>query len=391
MKSKLIYITSAIIAAFILGACNFPSASTPTALNPDLVETIAIQTVQALSTDLASTRTPFPTIIPTLETSTAVPPESGISSTLFPTDTLSPSLTPPPIIAPSTTLTSVSCDKAEFVSETMPDDSVVTAGTEFTKTWTLKNVGSCGWTSDYAVVFASGEAMSAPAASPIATGSVVPPGSQVTISIKMVAPSRVGSFKGEWLLRNAKLGLFGTGDLGNKTFWVKINVPGTTYSFINNICQAKWKNATDTLTCPGSTGDTKGFVIRQDSPHLENGSTDDEPALWMSPQQVKDGIITGEYPAIMVVPGSHFKTVLGCKYEAKNCYLKFILAYKDSDGNITTINEWTKKNTGSLISVNIDLGTTVGGKTVSFILTVKAIGDYNQDDAFWLLPRIEPN
>src|SRR6187455_1853414 len=52
------------------------------------------------------------------------------------------------------------CDWAQFVSDvTVPDGTIFQPGATFTKTWRLKNIGTCTWTTAYSMVFDSGEKM----------------------------------------------------------------------------------------------------------------------------------------------------------------------------------------------------------------------------------------
>src|SRR3990170_378646 len=55
------------------------------------------------------------------------------------------------------------CDWAKFIADvTVPDGTSFNGSTPFTKTWRLKNIGSCTWTTAYALVFSSGEQMAGP-------------------------------------------------------------------------------------------------------------------------------------------------------------------------------------------------------------------------------------
>ena len=55
------------------------------------------------------------------------------------------------------------CDSAQFVADvTVPDGTLFVPGAAFTKTWRLKNIGSCTWSTAYAIVFYSGTKMGAP-------------------------------------------------------------------------------------------------------------------------------------------------------------------------------------------------------------------------------------
>ncbi len=115
------------------------------------------------------------------------------------------------------------CDEAAFVADvSIPDNTVFTPGTEFTKIWRLSNVGTCTWTADYKAVFSSGDAMSAGATHNL-SASTVAPGQTVDVSINMTAPDTPGDYIGNWVLRNADGQKFGIGkNIG--PFYVKIKV-----------------------------------------------------------------------------------------------------------------------------------------------------------------------
>jgi hypothetical protein len=95
------------------------------------------------------------------------------------------------------------CDKAQFIADvTVPDGSTFSAGDQFTKTWKLKNMGSCAWTSGYVLAFDSGDKLGGPTAKPL--GSAVAPGEGVNVSVDLTAPSAAGPYRGYWILRNAE-------------------------------------------------------------------------------------------------------------------------------------------------------------------------------------------
>ncbi len=183
--------------------CALPARTTPV---PDAAS-IEL-TVQAV---LAAEGTTLP---PTEMPPTAAPPtvEISVTPTLTPTFTPTPTQTPVPL----------PCDAAQFVTDvTIADDSGVTVNTEFTKTWRLRNVGACTWTSGYQLVFDHGDRMSAPDAVMVTSGTV-PPGSTVDVSVVLKAPGTAGTYQGYFKLRNPSGVLFGIGADGNVAFWVKI-------------------------------------------------------------------------------------------------------------------------------------------------------------------------
>jgi len=96
------------------------------------------------------------------------------------------------------------CEGANFLSETIPDGTAYEPGQAFKKSWTLRNVGSCTWNTNYKLVFVEGSQMNGPASVPLP--GYVAPDALVTIEIDLVAPDEAGSYKGRWQLRNDENG-----------------------------------------------------------------------------------------------------------------------------------------------------------------------------------------
>ncbi len=138
-----------------------------------------------------------PTDAPVLfVTSTLPPTRQGLT---LPTQ-IPPTASPTPdALTPSATPT---CrDSAVFVEDvSVPDNTRIEAGEEFTKTWKLQNTGSCTWTG-YTVAFVSGDEMDAPGSVPVPETEV---SDTVEVSIDLVAPSEDGAYTGNFELRNAE-------------------------------------------------------------------------------------------------------------------------------------------------------------------------------------------
>ncbi|HEY9153172.1 MAG TPA: NBR1-Ig-like domain-containing protein [Anaerolineales bacterium] len=184
MKKNHIVLAIAVIIGAML-ACNLPSNNS-SPQNPDAVLTAAALTVQA---QLAANNTP--TVIPA-NTATSAPSANTPTSTSVPLPTL-------PTI-PAATATS-NCDNALFITDvTYPDNTIVTAGSTFTKTWRLQNTGSCSWTPSYSLVFVSNNIMNGPTVQALSGN--VNPGQTVDISVNLQAPSSNGTYRGDWGLRN---------------------------------------------------------------------------------------------------------------------------------------------------------------------------------------------
>jgi hypothetical protein len=108
----------------------------------------------------------------------------------------------------------VPCDKVTFVSETIPDGTDFAPSAAFTKTWRVRNTGTCTWNTSYAIVFDHGDSLSAPAA--VAFPGVVAPGQEVDLSLNMTAPASPGTFESFWKFRNASGVIFVTNPFSAK-------------------------------------------------------------------------------------------------------------------------------------------------------------------------------
>lgn len=105
---------------------------------------------------------------------------------------------------------------------TIPDNTRLEPNENFSKIWRLVNSGTCVWSSDYALVWFSGDDFGAGRAQPILSN--VRPGDSVDFTVDMVAPDVPGLYSGYWMLRSGSGDLFGIGPAGDSPFWVRIQV-----------------------------------------------------------------------------------------------------------------------------------------------------------------------
>ncbi len=187
--------------------------STATPNLTQVYQTIAaVLTAQPTSpaTTTAHTDTPSPTTPLTQKSFTPLP---------------SPHATFTPVDRIQTTTLPAICDQAAAgnpIDITIPDDTLVSPGQNFIKTWKLLNAGTCTWTILYTASFFYGDRMGATESVPIQA--TVLPAQSVEISVEMVAPQDPGSYQGNWKLSNASGALFGIGPNGDAPFWVRIIV-----------------------------------------------------------------------------------------------------------------------------------------------------------------------
>ncbi len=383
---KWLIVTCALILTAV--ACNLPLSATPTPQDIGAVYTQAAQTVVAQLTQSASGDSPLDSQ-PTA-TTPAQPDQPRVTPSPKPTNTLPPPTAtekPTPTATPRPTATPVPCNLASFVKDvTVSDGTTFAPGSAFTKTWRLRNAGSCTWDGSYRVVFYKGVDMDG---TTTRLPKVVDPGETVDVSVNLIAPDSSGTYQGYWMLRDPD-GRFGIGSDGETPFWVKIRVKevtsGLVYNFATNYCAADWESDAGNLPCPGDTGDKDGFVVYLSDPNLESRH-ENEATIWTNPEMTNDGWITGSYPGFKIKDGDRFVADIGCLASHPKCDVIFQLNYRTNGPNVEKLGEWNEVYDGKTTRVDVDLSDLAGEK-VEFILTVLANGSSKDDAAFWLVPQI---
>jgi hypothetical protein len=95
------------------------------------------------------------------------------------------------------------CDSLDFVADVnVPDDTNMSPGQDFVKTWRVKNTGSCPWGEGYELVYAGyADQMGG---QPQALTQVVQPGQEVELSVQFQAPDEIGEYLSAWQLANPR-------------------------------------------------------------------------------------------------------------------------------------------------------------------------------------------
>jgi hypothetical protein len=239
--------------------------------------------------------------------------------------------------------------------------------------------------------------MSGPASAPITNGTV-PPGSTIDISVTLIAPTTPGTYKGLWRLRNPGGALFGVGSSADQSFWVQIKSVAPTptplptpaytlsFDFIARGPDATWRNATNQLPWGDPPEDSAGVAVNIANVKLEDGKT--YPSLLATyPQHIKDGIITGVYPAYTIQANDHLRTKVGFRANCGNSRVKFQIRYIEGNSEVQ-FGEWIEACEGGLTPIDINLAAFVG-HSLQFKLVVIADGTPDSYSAVWVAPRIE--
>ena len=189
------------IVALTLAACGGNQSATPTISVAD-IQTMAVST---FASGLTQTAAAVPTDTPT---ATLTPANTVVALNTF----ASLNGTPGTAVGNPT----ASCLGLVFKNDvTIPDDTNMTPGQQFTKTWLVQNTGSCAWQPGFKWTLVGGNPMGG---SSVALTQAVSPGAQYQISVPLVAPNTTGESTGTWKMADANGTFFGEAP------WVKIMV-----------------------------------------------------------------------------------------------------------------------------------------------------------------------
>ncbi len=206
-KRTLVILTVLVLPAMLLSACGSSAG------NQAVIATSVAQTVQAqnLLTQQAQ-------ITPTNLSAAATDTAPALTGTVPPGETL-----PAPPTAPSNggSANNFCTASASLAGETVPDGTIVSPGSVFTKTWRITNTGTCTWDSSWKIVYVSGDLLGA--AGVFNFPQPAAPGQTVDVPMVLTAPQENGTYTGYWELESKWGAYFGVGD-NNSPFWVSVVV-----------------------------------------------------------------------------------------------------------------------------------------------------------------------
>lgn len=187
MKPK--YLALPVLCGLILAACG-PSATTEPTPDVAAVRTSAASTVEARYTLTAAAFTP-----------TSQPP---------PTETSEPEATATETEASAAVITNDEgtpvelCDSLGYdiltVDVNVPDNTIMSPGQDFIKTWLVNNNGVCPWGAGYVLAYAGYSTQMS--GQFVAMTEVIQPGQEVELSVQFKAPDQAGEYVSAWTMRN---------------------------------------------------------------------------------------------------------------------------------------------------------------------------------------------
>ncbi len=178
-----------LLISWLASACSSKDVDATPTLSVELAQTLAVITFSSGLTQTAmamptSTSTPTLTPSPTSTVTLAVTNTPGT-----------------PRASGAGILPTASCYSMAFVSDvTIPDNTNMKPGQKFTKTWRVKNNGTCTWEAGYKFNFIGGDAMGG---ATLTLDKALSPGAETELSISMTAPSTAGTHRSNWRMANA--------------------------------------------------------------------------------------------------------------------------------------------------------------------------------------------
>lgn len=188
MKIKLIFTIS--LLTVLMAACGSPNTPAPEP-TPDIaaVRTSAASTVVSQFTLTAAAFTPTPSL-PTLTPEPSEPTMTGTATTA-----------PVAQVTNAQGTTVALCDSLAFVADVnVPDETSMSPGQDFVKTWRVKNNGSCPWGDGYELVYAGYTNDMDGQFQPLTQ--VVQPNQEVEVSVQFKAPDAAGNYLSAWQMEN---------------------------------------------------------------------------------------------------------------------------------------------------------------------------------------------
>lgn len=188
MKPKLIVTT--ILFMMLVAACG--AANSPEQEPTPDVAAIRTSAASTVISQFTLTAAVF-TVPPSLPTETATPEATSVTSTATTAAVAQ--------VTNALGTTVALCDSLSFVADVnVPDDTSMSPGQDFVKTWKVKNSGSCPWGAGYKLVYAGYADNMSGQFQPLSA--VVQPGEEVEVSVQFKAPDAADQYLSAWQMSN---------------------------------------------------------------------------------------------------------------------------------------------------------------------------------------------
>lgn len=228
---------------------------------------IKVSPGQATSTALVFVTSTLPPTRPGLALPTETPATTGTPDAATTTTPGTPAGSTTPTSQDSSGSSSCQDSALMIADVTVPDDTRMSPGETFTKTWRFLNNGTCTW-SGYKIAFVAGDRMASPDTAPVPDTEA---GKTVDVSVPLTAPSADGSYTGFYELRKANGETLPIGF--ESTFWVRILIGDAPPVVVNPPAFTPVSGVpTVRVTSPGSCNYSASSAYQTELVNLINGA-----------------------------------------------------------------------------------------------------------------------
>lgn len=213
MKQKIWF--SVLFIVFLAAAC---APSTPAAPTQD-VNIVYTQAALLVATQSSMLQTQTAMAIPPIVQATPTLPVIPPTPPSFGTPGANPTFGFTPIATVIATLpsggtgsTANGCNDSQFISETIPDKTVMKTGEKFEKVWQMMNTGACAWNEGYIFAFIPNDSTAGFSGYDIVYKSgdaATEPKHSQSFILKLTAPTTAGDYKGYWKMKDKAGNFFG--------------------------------------------------------------------------------------------------------------------------------------------------------------------------------------
>ncbi len=275
-------------------------------------------------------------------------------------------------------------DEYSYVSDiTVPDGMSITPHTMFTKTWYIRNTGTCMWNSNYKIVYHSGDEVGRAKSFPLLkAGNYIRPGESTAVSVEMLAPAEVGQqYSTFWALESDKGVRFGSGPAKNVYLSSNFRID-TSFFVAQNFGSLICSDDYGYFTCGTRNNDSgRGSVYFDETPMTESGRYQGTPGIAVMPPKGENTTVRFEFGPLRFPRGSWFYTNFCCRPESPTCNVQIRLYARESgygERLVQEINEW---NDGFMGEWKFKLDDVeVFDQDFTYIIEVQANGGVEPDD-----------
>ena len=275
-------------------------------------------------------------------------------------------------------------DEFTFVSDlTVPDGMTITPGTNFQKSWYITNSGTCTWNSNYRVLYHSGDNVGrSKEFALLQPGYYIKPGESTVVSVDLIAPHEVGgTYTTYWSLKSPGGDEFGAGQAKNIYLSSNFRVESQ-FVVTQNFGSLQCSDDYGYFTCGINQSDgSRGSVYYDDTPMLESGRSQGNPAIAVRPPSGENTVVRFEFGPLRFPRRSNFYTNFCCRPDTPSCDVQVRLYIREpgySEMLVQEIREWNEGLMGEWKFVLDDIG--IFDQDFTYILEVQSNGGADPDD-----------